>query len=82
MRHIYEKLEIPAEERDLARVVEKHAWENIPDGKKGAGKFYRKGSPGGWAENLTPEQVETVESITAPLLQRCYAEDRPSSLEA
>jgi hypothetical protein len=82
MRHIYEKLEIPAEERDLARVVEKHAWENIPDRKKGAGKFYRKGSPGGWAEDLTPEQVETVESITAPLLQRCYAEDRPSSLEA
>ena len=82
MRHIYEKLEIPAEERDLARVVGKHAWENIPDRKKGAGKFYRKGSPGGWAEDLTPEQVETVESITAPLLQRCYAEDCPSSLEA
>jgi hypothetical protein len=77
MRHIYERLEIPAEERELARVVKKHAWENIPDRKKGAGKFYRKGSPGGWAEDLTPEQVETVESITAPLLRRYYAEDRP-----
>jgi hypothetical protein len=79
MRHIYENLEIPAEERELARVVEKHAWENIPDRKKGAGKFYRKGSPGAWAEDLTPEQVETVEGITAPLLSRYYAEDRPSS---
>jgi hypothetical protein len=77
MRHIYEKLEILAEELELARVVEKHAWENIPDSKKGAGKFYRKGSPGGWAEDLTPEQVETVENITAPLLERYYAEDRP-----
>jgi hypothetical protein len=81
MRHIYAKLEIPAEERDLARDVEKHAWENIPDRKKGAGKFYRKGSPGGWAEDLTPEQVETVEGITAPLLERYYSEDRPPSLE-
>jgi hypothetical protein len=76
MRRIYESLEIPAEERDLSRVVEKHAWENIPDRKKGAGKFYRKGSPGGWAEDLTPEQVEMVESIAAPILDRYYSEDR------
>ncbi|HJQ28728.1 MAG TPA: sulfotransferase, partial [Rubrobacter sp.] len=33
MRRIYESLEIPVEERDLTRVVEKHAWENIPDRK-------------------------------------------------
>ena len=77
MRHIYEKLGIPAQERELARVVEKHAWENIPERKKGAGKFYRKGSPGGWAEDLTTEQAATVENITAPILERYYAEDRP-----
>jgi hypothetical protein len=76
MRRIHNILEIPAEERELSRVVEKHAWENIPDRKKGSGKFYRKGSPGGWAEDLTLEQVEAVESITAPLLDRYYAEDR------
>ena len=35
MRRIYASLEIPAEERELSRVVEKHAWENIPDRKKG-----------------------------------------------
>ena len=77
IRHIYERLDIPAEDQDLARVVEKHAWENIPERKKGSGKFYRKGSPGGWAEDLTPEQVQTVENITAPLLERYYAEARP-----
>jgi hypothetical protein len=75
MRGIYTTLQIPAEERELARVVEKHAWENIPDKKKGSGKFYRRGSPGGWAEDLTPEQVKSVESITAPLLDRYYAQD-------
>lgn len=73
MRRIYSALEIPVDERKLARVVEKHAWENIPDRKKGLGKFYRKGSPGGWAEDLTPEQVEIVESITVTLLDRYYS---------
>jgi hypothetical protein len=34
MRHIYERLGIPAEERELARVVEKHEWKNIPDRKR------------------------------------------------
>ncbi len=76
MRRIYSVLEILADERGLARVVRKHAWENIPERKKGSGKFYRKGSPGGWTEDLTPEQVEAVGSITTPLLERYYPEYR------
>lgn len=76
MRRVYDALEIRVDDRDLARVVKKHAWENIPDRKKGSGKFYRKGSPGGWTEDLTPEQVQTVDSITAPLIDRYYPEDR------
>jgi hypothetical protein len=76
MRRIYASLEIPAEELELSRIVERHAWENIPDRKKGSGKFYRKGSPGGWANDLNPEHVEIVESITAPLLDTYYAGDR------
>ena len=59
MRRIYGALEISANERELARVVEKHAWENIqniPERKKGLGKFYHKGSPGGWTEDLTPSR--------------------------
>jgi hypothetical protein len=72
MRRIYTELGIPAEEKELGRVVEKHAWENIPADQKGEGKFYRKASPGGWREDLSPEQVEAVERITAPLLERFY----------
>jgi len=55
-------------------VVEEHSWENIPEEQKGEGKFYRKGKPGGWREDLTPEQAETVERITAPLLADLYPE--------
>ncbi len=72
MKRIYSTLEIPVEEEALVRAVEKHAWENVPEKEKGAGKFYRKATPGGWREDLTPEQAEIVESITAPLLQEFY----------
>jgi hypothetical protein len=72
MKRIYSGLEIPVEEGELARAVEKHSWENIPEEEKGEGKFYRKATPGGWREDLTPEQVKMVEEITAPLLQEFY----------
>jgi hypothetical protein len=65
-------LELPFEEEDLRTAVEKHAWESIPEEEKGEGKKLRKASPGGWREDLTPEQVKIVEEITAPLLREFY----------
>ena len=81
MRRMYAELEVPVEEGALARSVQRHAWENIPKKKKGEGKFYRKAKPGGWREDLTPEQARIVERITAPLLKEFYPswEARPHS---
>jgi hypothetical protein len=72
MKRLYATLEIPVDEKQLQRAVEKHSWENIPEEKKGEGKFYRKATPGGWREDLTPEQAQIVERITAPLLNELY----------
>ena len=72
MRRIYSTLGIAVDEQELGQAVEKHSWESIPEDEKGEGKFYRKASPGGWREDLTPEQAETVERITAPLLRELY----------
>ncbi len=72
MRRIYSELGIPVEEEALIRVVEKHAWENIPEEQKGSGKFTRKATPGGWKEDLTPEQVEIIEKFTRPLIEEYY----------
>src|SRR5829696_6864388 len=74
MRRLYAALGIEVDPDELARAVAKHAWENIPEEQKGEGKFYRKGKPGGWREDLTPEQAKTVERITAPLLADLYPE--------
>ena len=72
MRRLYATLDIPVDERELARAVEKHSWEEISEEQKGEGKFYRKATPGGWREDLTPRQAQTVEQITAPLLDEFY----------
>jgi hypothetical protein len=72
MQRIYSELEIPADEAELSQAVEKHSWENIPEELKGEGKIFRKATPGSWREDLTPEQIKTVEKITAPLLEEFY----------
>jgi hypothetical protein len=72
MRRIYSTLGIEVDQDELARIVEKHSWENIPEDQKGEGKFYRKASPGGWREDLTPEQAKIIEKMTAPLLEEFY----------
>ena len=72
MKRMYGELAVPVEEARLAKAVEKHSWENIPEEEKGQGKFYRKATPEAWREDLTRRQVKTVERITAPLLEEFY----------
>ena len=72
MKRIYSTLELPVEEGELLRAVEKHSWESISEEKKGKGKFYRKAKPGSWRNDLSPEQAQIVERITAPLLRELY----------
>jgi len=73
MKRVYSALEIAVEEKQLAEAVEKHSWETIPGDQKGPGKFYRKATPGGWKDDLTAEQVETVERVAAPILEEFYS---------
>ena len=72
LKRICATLGLAVEENELARAVERYAWDSVPADQKGRGKFFRKATPGGWREDLTPEQVETVERITAPLLREFY----------
>lgn len=69
---ICEALRIEVGESQLEQAVKKHSWENISEGDRGPGKFHRKATPGGWKDDLTPEQAALVERITAPLLEKFY----------
>jgi hypothetical protein len=81
MKRLYSALRIPIDEQDLSRAVRRHSWENIPERKKGKGKFRRKAKPGGWTRDLTPQQIAAVEKITAPLLEEFYPDHRPTVAE-
>jgi hypothetical protein len=73
LRRIYSTLEIDVDQEKLPEVVKKHSWENIPEDSKGSDKFFRKATPGGWREDLTPEQAKIVESTAAPLIKAFYS---------
>jgi hypothetical protein len=75
MNRIYGALRITVDEEELIRTVERYSFENIPEKKKGPGKSRRKATPGGWREDLTPEQVKTVEKTTAPFLREYYGSE-------
>jgi hypothetical protein len=72
LEKVYSSLAIPIQEEQLRRVVEKHAWENIPERQKGPNKPRRKAKPGGWREDLTLEQARMVEEITTPIMNEFY----------
>jgi hypothetical protein len=74
MKGLYSALGIPVNEGELAAVVERHAWENVPENKKGPDKPHRKATPGGWRQDLTPEQARIVEELTVPIIEEFYPE--------
>jgi hypothetical protein len=78
MRRVYSDLGMEVDGAALARAVEKHSWEAIPEDMKGQGKFYRKASPGGWEQDLTPTQIGIVEEISGPLLDEFYSRQNPA----
>ena len=65
-------LELPGTADDIRRVVDEHAWENVPEEEKGSGKFHRKASPGSWREDLTKKQIQMIERLCEPVLDRYY----------
>src|SRR5215207_421330 len=79
MRELCSTLVLDADEGQLARAVEEYSWENLPQDSKGEGKPRRKATPGGWREDLTPEQIKVVERITAPLIEQFYSSSKPRS---
>ena len=74
MNRLYSGLGIPYDEMELARAIKKFSWTNIPEKEKGPGKFFRKGRPGGWREDLTPKQARLVEETNASILREFYPE--------
>ena len=68
------ELGLGADATAVAAAVAAHDWDSLEE-EKGPGSFYRKASPGSWAEDLSPEQVAAVEEAAAPVLAAFYDGD-------
>ncbi|CAN5204644.1 sulfotransferase domain-containing protein [soil metagenome] len=75
MRRVCRELGVPVDDEALVQAVERYSWERLPESEKGKGRFYRKGTPGGWREDLTNRQARIVEEVTAPLLREFYPDE-------
>jgi sulfotransferase family protein len=72
LKAMYDALEIEVDEAQIEAAVTKHSWEQIPESEKGKDKFFRKAQPGGWRDDLSPEQIKLIEDITRPILSKYY----------
>lgn len=72
LRRVCSEIGLRVGDGEVSRAVGLHSWEAIPEGERGEGKFHRKATPGGWREDLSPEQARAVEEVTAPLLDEFY----------
>jgi hypothetical protein len=72
LKAMYDALEVEADPAQIEAAAAKHSWDRIPEDQKGKDKFFRKAQPGGWKEDLSPDQIKLIEDITAPLLSRYY----------
>ena len=72
MSHLFSALDLPVEESKIDLGVEAHSMANVPEHRKGAGKKVRKATPGGFEEDLSPQQRSIIEKIAAPMLNEFY----------
>ena len=72
LRKIHDDLDLPLPPAQLRKSLAENSWESILEVERGEAKIRRKATPGGGREDLTPQQSEMVERITAPLLGEFY----------
>jgi hypothetical protein len=72
MRRLFSALDLGVDDSKVDLGVEAHAISNVPEHRKGPGQKVRKGAPGGFEDDLTPQQRSIIEKIAAPMLNEFY----------
>ena len=67
---IYEFLEIKITNDELTDLITKFSFENIPQEKKGPGKFHRSASPGEWKKHFNEKEKKVMEEIMKSTLNK------------
>jgi hypothetical protein len=69
LRALFDWLGLEASDAALDALIEKHAFEKLPEEKRGPQSFFRAASPGLWRENLTGAEQAAVEEVIGPKLR-------------
>lgn len=69
MTRILTWMDQPLASDRLEEILDAHAFERIPQDRRGPDKFRRAASPGLWRENLTADEQASVERILGPKLR-------------
>jgi sulfotransferase family protein len=63
LQRIFDWLDLEVDERSLATIVKKHAFESAPRDRRGPGKPMRAATPGLWRENLTEDEQRIMREV-------------------
>lgn len=66
---VLETIGLPALRARVEEVVEKHAYEKVPAGERGAGKFVRSASPGSWCDRLSDEEQAALLDVLGDTIE-------------
>lgn len=69
MKQIYKFLDMPFNENDVKKTIEKQSYENIPNELKGEKKAIRKASPGSWQNNFDQDEKQAMNEIMEETLR-------------
>jgi hypothetical protein len=69
-KRLYQFLSISIDDKKLRKKVDETSYENIPESKKGAGKFVRSASPGKWRDSFSEEEKKIMHDIMGNLLEK------------
>jgi len=70
LKKIYQFLEIKIDDKEIQKIVNKFAFENIPENQKGQGEFKRFASPGKWRENFNDEEKALINNLIGETLKK------------
>jgi hypothetical protein len=69
LRSLLDWLGLRMGDGDLQAAIERHAFERVPEEKRGGREFFRAASPGLWQQNFRPEEQAVLEEVMGPKLR-------------
>ncbi|MDH3299818.1 MAG: sulfotransferase [Acidimicrobiia bacterium] len=83
LRHLSHVFGLEVDDERLAAAIKANSYENVPVAERGPGQFVRNAKVGGWANELTGDEIEFIETnLRRFLSEHGYLEERATPATA